>query len=211
MALLVVAGVLRIAILGHVANGQKCVNIVDVHVDEIEGGGRDADLLDDVARDVLNNWQDEMLGHLGGTYVVEGANWVDLDSADGSTGNLAVDSGKPIAGLASTALLPGQVCALVHKNLQGSSRGTRSGRMYLGTLAENVVDDNGMLDAGFIGNLNSDLEDFKDGVNGVVVGTHGRTQNLCVVHAPADEGTSQDHISTYSVDPKVATQRRRIR
>jgi len=192
-------------------SGQPVVNVIDVDVDTEDPPGRSEELLEDVARDVLNNWQDDVLDNLGNNYLVQGAQWIDLDSEDGATGQFAADSGKNTEGQVAGAQCPPNVAFLVHKLLQGSSRGTRNGRMYLPQVAEAAVDDSGNLQGTYQNDINTSMENFKDGINGVVIGDLARVQNLCVVHTPEGEDPSQDHISTFECDPRAATMRRRMR
>lgn len=206
---LVVAGVVRVT-LNATLNGFAIATIMDVDVDRDFGLDLDSAVGAAVAQDVSDAWQDHIVAELTDHYVFTGVDWVILESEDSPTGSLSPDSGKPGAGAVGSDVMSPQVSYLVHKNLEGGSRSTRAGRLYLPGVFESTVDDAGLVNTDTREQYDDSFEDFKDGVNGFISGESARTQNLCVVHDPAVGGTSSTHISTFSMDAMVATQKRRL-
>lgn len=203
---LVVGGVLRCVIEGHINGGQQVVTIMDVDIDGMEG--RPPADLEVVARDVLDNWQDEVMSQMTNNYILDGLSWIDLDSADGATGNISPDPAKGTSGAGAADIAGPQSAYLIHKNISGASRNRRRGRIYLVGAFETSVDDLGQVDPASRADLEASFENFKDGINGAGADW---TQNLCVSHAPEGQPTSQSHISTFTVDALVSGQRKRLR
>lgn len=207
MAQLVVGGILRCALLGHSDGIPSVVSIMDVDIDTTLG--RSFALLEGVAEDVRDNWQDHIVPNFTDHYTFDGISWVDLDTADGLSGEVAPDPAKPLSGGGTADIAPANCAYLIHKNISGATRTRRKGRMYMYGVFEGLVDDAGFVDAGTIAQLDAAFEDFKDGVNGST--GPGDNTNLAVVHNPAVGGTSSSHITTFACDARSASQRDRLR
>lgn len=190
-------------------NGRPIATIMDVDV--IPGIGRDrSDTSREVAEDAQGAWQDHIVEMLTDHYVFTGTSYVDLNTEDGSTGEVAPDGEKPIQGATAADVMAPQVQYLIHKNLDTSSRGARSGRLYLPGVFESSVDDAGIVNTDTREQFDDQFEDFKDGVNAVILGEFAREQNLAVVHNPAVGDPSSTRIATFTTDAMVATQKRRL-
>lgn len=208
MAPLVVDDIVRLT-FNATLNGNPIATIMDVDV--IPGIGRDrSDTSREVAEDAGGSWQDHIVAELSDHYVFTGTSYVDLNSEDGSTGEVPPDSGKPLAGAVGADTMAPQVQYLVHKNIDNGSRGRRSGRLYLPGVFESSVDDAGIVATDTREQYDDSFEDFKDGVNAVILGEFAREQNLAVVHNPAVGDASSSRIATFTMDAVVATQKRRL-
>lgn len=207
MAPLVVPSVVRYSIVAELL-GQTCINIMDVTItDEGIGTSRD-DAINSVAGDIINNWDDHILGNLSSDYVFTEVRWLDLDSLDGSTGSRTSTDGTtlPVAGRSSGNAMPGHTYAKIRKNLEGSSRASRRGVLRLSGLQEGYVSGNNLLGASITA-LNAAFEEFKDGINGT---DGGATVNCVVVHVPRVGPPSTDDISSFTAESVVGTIRRRM-
>lgn len=208
---IIAPGVCRFSVVGDLS-GQDCINILDV---EIDPGGLQSRAEDcfNVAGDILNNWNDHILPNLCGNYSALRVDWVDLDSADGTTGSRSSTSAEtwPAPGGRSAAPMPNNVYIRIRKNLQGKNRQQRSGTLRLGGAAEEDTAgglQNNVLLLAAQTNLNADFEAFKDGINGQNVA--GETRNLCVVHTVNDVYSGHSIISTFQTQPVLGTIRRRM-
>lgn len=110
-----------------------------------------------------------------------------------------------VVGSSSGAALPPNVAALIHKS---TDRGGRSGkgRAFLPGLSEGAVDSAGNISAAFITQINGDLDSaFTALASSVYV------DELKLWHQESISNPTGDSITGLSIDPKVATQRRRLR
>lgn len=191
--------VTEVAIIGLWTNNHEVVNVLQVRREEDDPA--------ESTRDVLNNWQDHMVGsQIANNYVLQGARYRDRNSADGVTGFLAPDPAKPVTGAATSTTLPPNVSILVHKRVE-TTAAARAGRMYLTPLGENEVDEDGRLSSASMTALNAALASLLSGLSGP------GDNELCVVHGTGvDSGLKTVSIVTaLTTDPIVATQRRRLR
>lgn len=190
--------VTEVAILGTWTNGRPVVNVLHVQ--------REEDTAEASARDVLNNWQDHIVGAISNNYVVSGAHFRDRNEANGVVGNISADPAKPVTGGSSGAASTPNVAVLVHKNGTFHS-GQRGGRIYLPAVEEAAVDEDGALTSTFRTAMDGLLSDFLDGLSGA-----GSNQ-LVIVHfrptAPAVGEVTE--VTSLSTDLHVATMRRRLR
>lgn len=203
--------------------GENIANIVDVRIEE-EGIGADRpDACEQQARDILHAWDDRILTFLTNDYVAQSVSWVDLDSADGSTGVVTTGGGDtwPKAGGNTTDQpTPGNVALLVTKVAPGGGRRTRNGRMYVAGISEALTDatNPGNVTTASLASLTAAFEGFSSDVSNTFLG-EGYTSNMVVVHT-INEGTETNPDIVYSgqsevtgmvVQPRLATQRRRLR
>ena len=207
---LVQQAIARFSIIGDLA-GEACVNVLDVEINTDPPDTRE-DACFDVAGDLLNNWTDHILPNVSAIYTALRVNWVDLNSADGSTGSRSSTSANtwPLVGARSGAPLPNNTYARIQKVLSGRSRQERSGTLRLGgILEEDTVGglENNVLAPTAQAAFNSAFEDLKDGING---GGLFENKNLAVVHTVNREATGFSLISTFQCQPVVGTLRRRM-
>lgn len=206
MAPIVAGGIIRFSVVAELL-GQTCINIVDVDLDTDVGTTRSEEAFS-IAGDIINNWDDHVMGNLVSDYTALRVDWVDLDSLNGSVGSRSVtsDTTWPAAGRATGNAMPGHTYARIRKNIQGGGRQSRRGVLRLSGLPESYVSGNNILTENVTG-LNAAFEQFKDGING---SPSSSVRNLAVVHVPASGPVSSSHISTYSCDSVVGTIRRRM-
>jgi hypothetical protein len=172
--------------------------------------------IEEVVRDFADNFQDHILLALCSSVSLSGYRYLSLNSSDGQTGLMAPSSGKRTSGANTDAALPPNCAFLVRKQGSGG-RGARSGRAYLPGVPEGVVDNEGNIDAGLIDDTNGHLQAFLDGVSDT--GNSGGNRYPVIVHRPPGarepgpqvvQGSST-RITSLTVDPRLGTQRRRLR
>ena len=158
-----------------------------------------ADLADDIATAFSAN----LLGALDSEVTMTGANYVDLSGDNGESGPVPSWTG-PVSGGASGAGSPGNVAYLLHWGAPGTRR-QRNGRTYLPGVPDAAVNENGLIDSSYFDGLEGRQEDFFEQVNS------GGNGVLAILSKTSAGGHIARVVSSYSVDPRVATQRRRLR
>jgi len=190
--------VTEVTILGLWTNGRPCDNVLHIQ--------REEDDAEASARDVLNNWQDDMMSVMMNNYSIVGAHFRDRNSDPGVVGFIGPDPAKPLTGAKADASMPPSVSMLVHKN--GTfSVGHRKGRLYVVGIAEVEADEDGVISAG-------SLAPRQTAVNAFFAGLSGAGGNQLVVvnfDSPTDAVGAKTIVTSMSVDGRVATQRRRLR
>lgn len=194
--------------------GEDIMNIVDVRLtSEIPPVGDRDDAIHDLAGDILNNWTDHILSVQHAALTAYEVRWVDLNSADGSTGSRSSTDAEtwPKAGTASGGrCMPNNVVMWAAKNLEGGGRQSRRGRMGLGGMLEEYTSSTSEPNtwtADAVAGINAALEDWKDGIQDIDAGWGRR---LVVIHTVAGLYTGYSPISSYSVRPTIGTLRRRM-
>lgn len=182
----------RISIKGHWTNGNKVVNVLDMRR-ELGASSWTA-----ITRDVLNNWQDEIMDLLMNNYTLEGARYIELIDG-GETGDVAPDPAKNLTGQRAGTAAPPNVAYLVHKHI-ASHRGVHQGRWYVCGAADGDLDENGELAGSIQTDWATKLDAFWSGIDDA-------DKHPSVVHFDG----SADDIESFSLDPVVATMRRRVR
>lgn len=195
-------------------------------------GGRPFDMVWDVSLDetgvsretavgvlvpgVVTNYQDNLAAFLHSAYTFTGATWLDIDSLDGTGGFEPAHSGHPVHGSDASTLLPPQVCFLIHKNC-GHNRAQRNGRSYFPGVAETNADNAGVVLPATANALRDAAEGFRTDIRDMT-STSFESVALRVVHVTdhdPDTGRpnawSSSDVDSCSADPRVATQRRRLR
>lgn len=210
---LIVDGVCRFAMFG--VCFRPWVNILDIHIESSDGDSR-PDHIRDQAEIINQEWPLKVNAVLAPNWQYQGCRWVDLDTADGSTGETTETSGAavlPILGIASGQALPPNVAILI-KKLTTASRGTRDGRMYLAGPSE-ANQDLQTMSSTAVNTLNTNLAAAKAAIEQEgrgVLGIGGTYDSrIVVVHAPANMPTSWSHLASFQAQSTVATQRRRLR
>lgn len=190
--------VTEVAIRGLWSNGRPVVNVLHVKREEDDAAAS--------ARDVLNNWQDHIVGALANNYTCVGAHFRDRNETAGVVGDILADAAKPRVGGSSGASSTPNVAVLVRK-LGVFHAGQKPGRFFLPGIEESAVDEDGMLTTTFISAMNALLAAFLSGLSGA-----GSNQLVTVHFAPTAPlaGVTTD-VTQLVTDPKVATQRRRLR
>lgn len=201
----------------HLASfGHKADNVVDVSVDPTGLlASRDASV-DDFNSHIAGYWQDNMLPKFPSVVSLTGVAWIDLNSSDGRTGHLGPAGGHPTTGADAGPVGALAPCHLVHKNTI-SGRGHRQGRMYLGPITENGVDDGGLVPSSKKTSWESGLAAFRSDILGWnTIPAATAAWRVVHVHKPdkTDHTTwtwSSSDVDSATIDPMVATQRRRQR
>lgn len=207
---LIAPDVARFAINGDL-NGEDCINIIDV---ALTGPGIESreNACSATAGDILNNWTDHILPLLSGVYTANSVSWIDLDSADGSTGTRTSTSDKswPASGGQAVAPVANNTYARIAKVVDGKSRRQRNGTLRLGGIPEAYTSggNGNVIEAGPRGNINAGFEAFKDGVNDGEIASESST--IVLVHTVDGVYSGRSDLSRYSCRTTVGTLRRRM-
>lgn len=192
-------------------NGQECINTLDLLATPADPGAGDReDALYDIAGDILNNWHDHLLPLLQPEYQALEVRWVDLDSADGSTGSRNSTSAEtwPSPGTQSGFVMPNMVAMRVRKGIVGR-RNVRAGSLFIGGVSEGYTLDTAPneLDPAAIAAMNEALEDFKDGVQEIA---NGWDRHFVVVHVIGGTYEGYSRLTTFQTQRQLGTMRRRM-
>lgn len=217
MASIVAPGVARFTISGTVAGTDTWANIWDCRILGSTEVDR-AELCRLYAGWLLQTWDTTIATRVHEAVVATQVAWVDLDSATGSTG--AVTTGLtvsgPFNGGQTGAISTTNIAGLATKNVT-SARGSRNGRWYQVGYIESQIDGNIMTGANFTAAAGTytafldavtDPEEIPEGsFLPVVVHTRndGTPTNPNIVYA------GNDVIQSFVFQPRMATQRRRLR
>lgn len=219
MAELVVPGVCRFSIVGSY-DGHAIANILDMDIDTV-GVSTRAESIADQADVIWNNWADLIMPNISSLYSMTEVRWVDLNSADGTTGSINTTGTNPapqVGGAANTGF-PGSVAFLVKKVIN-AERGRRDGRMFVCGATEGLTpigDANEMATAS-VATLQGTFNALLTAINQ----TSGfdppfYDSGLSVVHILTRDALGHpltgDHrqVSSLQVQQTLATQRRRLR
>lgn len=210
MATLVVPQVVRYSFSGTYGEA-TWANVMDFRVDEEALSDRAIEI-ENVAGVLEDAWKGFLVPLLVDDLVLTSISWVDLDSADGSTGSIGISGG---AGNDTTPPTSAQVSVLIRKNTTGG-RSSRPGRWYLPGIPEAGVGITGV-DSGYRTALQTALNNWQAALTGPV--SQGSQIEPVVVHT-RNTGTEQNPnivyvsttpITSYTVSGTAATQRRRLR
>lgn len=210
MALPVVPNVYRCAVRQSFA-GRTCVTVLNVQ----KATGYSASL-EGIGDDVANNWRDHILPLQSPAVRLDGVDVRDVGVDEGDIVSVAA-TGATLTGSGATSITysgPPQVCYLVKLRTGSGGRGGR-GRWYLPGVDEGKVDEAGKLTAGFVASANTGLANFLSGVGdggnvgfasyALAVVSHYRGGIL------RPDGPKVSTVTALTMDPVVATQRRRLR
>lgn len=167
--------------------------------------------------EVLNDvWEDQLAPLLHVSTVLNRVSWVDLSTADGSTGQIA---GTASGNDSTNDPLPANVSILVRKIAPGGGRQARNGRLYQVGFNEESVANVEIAPAAVV-DLQEAFQGFLDGTSeNSGIDFPNYSANMVVIHQ-TNQGTPQnpdyvfagsDFVSSMVVDPIIATQRRRAR
>lgn len=201
----------RYAIKGRWSNGRPVVNILDMSVQanaNAPGGPFTSEIryewVAEKALDIADNWKDHILPTLTTAYQFEAVSWIDLNSANGSTGEVTPTGGGAAGALGADSSVP-QNTLLISKIEGARSRGTRPGRWYLSGVPEAKFDNNGILDPIWVTQMDNKLEEFRQGVE-----DQGLTDDVwsvpVVIH---EKSASAGEITKFSTSNKMGKQGRR--
>jgi hypothetical protein len=195
----------------------KIATNVDINVDVSSGVGVRSKAIDALHGMVLPAWQNAMIPNVATDCTFVGAHWIDLDSPDGATGDLSPHAEAPTVGTRSDQMEPPNVCVLIHLN-SASHRGERQGRMFFAPVRSAQVDSHGNVLAAAITGWTSQVDGFRQAVDNWTGTVDAESAAWRTVHVhkpnPSDQSTwtwSSTTIDSVSCDPRVATQRRRLR
>lgn len=203
----------------HQWGAHKFDNVQDISIDAGSGTVGRPDVINDLNSHVCGWWQDSLLGPYSSDCVFLGAHWIDLDSLTGATGDLGPAAGHPTHGGGFAPFAPPNVNSILHKRTT-SGRGTRPGRTFFPNISESLTDDDGFLASGYVSSLNSLGEQFRSTIRSYNFptdpGVHPAAWRVVHVHKPDknDASTwtwSSSDVSGVTCDPRVGTQRRRLR
>lgn len=185
-------------------------NVIDMYIPDGWAGLTRDDAVEQVGRNVLTGWYLEILPVMKGQYIAQDVTWVDLNTADGSTGTVVVGNQPeytfPYPGAIGGEPYTAAVATLVTKNTV-ARRGERQGRMFLCPPGEADIIGN-TIQPDYLTALNSALSDFTEYL---YAGTENSAYPV-VVHQPAGGtfGTSTP-VTGMTARARVSTQRRRNR
>lgn len=218
MAIIHAPGVCRYTVKGIVVD-RPWANIIDMEIDTSGGLGTRSDAIYNVAGDILNNYVEHMLQGLSNEVRFEEISWVDLDTPAGTTGSRTSTSEYtlPETGTSSNEFEAGSVAILYTKELVGSARNARTGRMYVPGPGSTGTENNELLPL-TLTNRQAAADTFLDNITDEAA-IYDYTVDMCVVHTPGISGygageiyeASSTHVSRLAVQPRLATQRRRLR
>jgi hypothetical protein len=205
--------IVRFSYMLTMPSGRPASNVIDVSLDEF--GTDRATAVRDLADKMNSPYQIQILGGLPSQVHFTGAHYIDLDSATGITGMTPPHAGDPVVGGRSGAMDQANTAILVHKQ-SDAARGHRNGRWFLpGILSTDSADD-GTLVSSILSSTQTGVNAYKTAIEGIGLPL-GFTVATRVVHVTAKDSDgnptawNSTDISSFVVDPKVATQRRRLR
>lgn len=225
MPALIVPNVCRFTVNGTYGGG-NVATILDMRLNDfappLDPVDREA-AIQDQAEDIVNAWSDNILPILVNEYTAVSVSWVDLNSADGSTGEVTTggDETWPQNGATTTDQgMPANVAALVTKVAPGGGRQTRNGRLYLVGISEGATqgESNSNLASAAQAAITAAFEQFSSDISNTVL-SEGYSSNLVVVHT-TNQGTPQNpdivwngtnDVTAMVCQGRLATQRRRLR
>lgn len=212
---LVAPGICRYSVQG-IIGSRPWACILDMHLETTVLDDRH-DVILDQARVLLNAWFEKVLPFTGSAVTLQRVRWVDLNDADGETGERSTSPEHtiPASGGVGTDIAPANAAILVKKRAGGGRR-SRNGRMFLPGIPEASAAASNVAGASLTtmqGNMNSFLSSINQ-TGGVILDYES---HLAVVHtirptptAPP-EFDSFDHVTSLEVQQLLATQRRRMR
>lgn len=214
MAALLAPGICRYALHG-TYGGRPVVNIVDMKIDTTGASVDRDEAIFEICGDIMNNWFEQVVDYtICDDFIFTKASWVDLDSLDGSVGERSSTSlhALPLPGGLDVAPMPGNVALRVNKNTV-ARRGERQGRMYVCGIAEGLTAPGGpnMVNTGDLPAMNTAFSTFFTNITDEGIEILEETQSMVVVHTVDGAFTSSSTVTGLTVDPMVASQRRRLR
>jgi len=214
---LIAPGVARFTLNGTNAGSNTWANIWDARMLGDVAADR-AEACSIYAQLIIDVWSYSISSSQTDDVTLTSVSWVDLDSAEGSTGSQSLGFAElpPYVGAQSGAGSPLQVSVLAIKG-GSSQRGSRNGRMFIPGIPEADADEANMA-SGPLGVLNDRLETFlfaltdpSDIPDFSVLPCVVHTRNVGTPQNPEIEYVSNSVITSLQAVPRLATQRRRLR
>lgn len=203
----IIPSVVRCTILG-TYYGAPTANIMDFLVSEGWSGALRPAQCQATAENLLWRFSQRVLPLLGGNYVAQQVDFVDMSQDDGATGSVTSwdDQTWPKAGSIGGQGLTGAVATLVTKQTT-ARRGERSGRLFLAPPTESDVDGN-IIGGPYLAALNTGLATFLDELD---ITDGGGVNYPVVTHFTGSVVRPSSQITALVARPRVSTQRRRNR
>lgn len=209
--------------------GRPIANVLAYKVDTTGSSLARAGAIQTHCEIILNHWHTDILPTLCAAYSAQSVSWVDLDSASGSVGSVSTTLAHtwPSAGTVLDSTMPGNVAVLIRKNV-GSARGSRKGRMFLPAVSESYTQNPNIntLYSAYITSITAAINAFFTGTQFTGPAGTSYSASMGVTHvltrgappAGAKPGTlgppltgELHNVIGLSLDPTLATQRRRLR
>lgn len=173
---------------------------------------------DDKIEQIVASYQRNILEFLTDNVVFQGCDFFDMKPGGGRSGSVPPIVGWNTQGKQQTNAAPPNVCYLIHKVTNDRPRGRSDGRMYLSGVHEGEVDNGGNITPGWRGIVQPYLDQwFADVDSGTLDPTvEVRFKVLETTEASREKGDApvtigNRKVTSLRLDPKVATQRRRLR
>lgn len=202
---IVIDEVVRYAVRGTIS-GRPWVNVFDVEINE----GRPAanDPINKVATALLDGYATKIAPGLSNQWQVNDVRWVDLNSANGTTGimnDTAANNFPKVGGIASESVAAN--CAILAIKSTVSGRGQRNGRTYFPGLPE-LYHTNSQIDTPQLATINTRLAEFL-----ALINSAGAPVATPMVVAGFDKlgNMHVNAVTSYQAPALLATQRRRLR
>lgn len=202
---LVVPGVVRFQVLGHIGQRPWChTHDVDFGVAAPVGGG----VMKTLAEKIMDVYAGQLPSICVNSWNISGCRWIDLNSALGETGNINdTPTGTfPFPGTLATDPAPANVAILARKATQGA-RNHRNGRNYYCGFPESATTGNTL--------GSTALASWSTAVATIASVLTGSTSGIGHIYVVAgrdkDGHVHKSVVATYSPDNTLATMRRRLR
>lgn len=150
----------------------------------------------DVAEVVADHWVSDILPLQSSALVLQSVLCKFGPDVDGPSAEFTVGT----AGGAAATTVPPNVALLVRKNTASGGRKNR-GRMFVPGIVEGNVDQSGDMDGTVLGNWQTALDDFLDGLDTA-------QHTMVLLHGDDTDPTT---VTSLTAQVRVATQRRRLR
>lgn len=204
--------VMRFSLNGTQGNDVTWTNVLDVSTLGDVSIPR-ANIAARMADVIASAWATNLAPLLSDNVTLRSISWVDLDSADGSVGSL---DGIDFSGTQAEAPSPANVAVLVRK-VTTSTRGARNGRWYQLGLPEADADWATVVPA-VLTAWQTAFGNFRDALDGPQTDPSFdsipkvvHTRNIGTPENPNIVYESDTEITAMEVQPRLATQRRRLR
>lgn len=155
----------------------------------------------EAAQIVADAWGTTVFDYTSVTTKLQTASFVDLRSLAGDSGTISLS--PPYEGGNSASAAPPNVAVLIRWTTNGG-RATRNGRTYVPGIGEGSVDVNGILGETQVSEFTEQAGEFIDACEGAEL-------ILSVLHLVSPTEGDMRTVLSGSCDPRVATQRRRLR
>lgn len=213
MAIVYSDNIIEIAVIQSYA-GRPAVNVWHMWFSP-EGG---SDTKTAVVEDFRDNWQDHIMLFQDNGVSIQRFEWRSLDQNDNEVGIVLPDSGKRLVGGQATPGAPPNVAVLLKKGTDSRPRGRRDGRAYIVGVAEDSIGEDGSLTGSLFTTMQTEAAAFYNGISDTATFPSGDRYPAVLETTPASRAPGSTpvvigsrRVTSITVDPKVATQRERLR